>query len=372
MSIVEDLKNEITKNKMKMGDSASVISNLKEDIVKLKARQIDPALVKTILDTQSMIRLNSNGNNHGFISTSENNFNQIGSLNDKLMSTNQKIKLENESTNKEGNDNILVSDNLIIQLDSITITIGELLNKTQLLLTRFERNHSNNDNDDIYKDLYELLNNNSQLMMKLNNLALDYKKIYRKVQSSSDANKEFKDYLLNEASTTGNSYNNAQVNDKSLSISLHKKESFSNVTSQSKISSPSTKTTTHSTNTTHNNDHINTSSPNTRLNHYLSMNNSSPSSSPLTTIDLHTSSHIKNKYIHEEHQDKDTFNYRHMFTPNSSNRHSTNRQSNRQNNDELAVFTPNYTARQSITRLTKLESDLQLLSRKLDSFDKSR
>jgi hypothetical protein len=364
ISVVEDLKNEIIGNKINMADSSSEITNLKEDIVKLKTRQIDPALVKTILDTQSMIRMNNSGNNHGYISTNENNFNQSGSINDKIMSTNEKIKLVNETTNRECSDNTVVTDNSIIQLDSITISIEELLNKTHLLLTRFEKNHSNNDNDDIYKDLYELLSNNSQLMMKLNNLALDYKKIFRKTKSSIDTSKELQGYSNETSSTVSN--NNTQVNNKSLSISLQKKESLSNVTTQV---SPNTNaiSLSHNNNKTQHNGLIHTTSPTTRLNNYLSMNTLSPSSSPLTSIDLYTSSHIKNQYINEE-QYQDKFSNRHLYTPSTI----SNRQYNRQSNDELTVFTPNTTARQSITRLTKLESDLQSLSKKLDSFDKTR
>jgi chromosome segregation ATPase len=160
------------------------VASFKSEISKLKTRQINPDLEKSIIDSQNILRSsisNFSSQVHEKESYGEHNVND-SALTSALLSDNAMSSSLQTMFNK---------------LSEFVDSVSSLSKKSEQTLHQYENIQlSSSDSTSIESDIFELLDANSRLSSKLLQLAIDFKRLSRKVllQSGEESQHQHHDH----------------------------------------------------------------------------------------------------------------------------------------------------------------------------------
>lgn len=379
------------------------------EIERLRTRQIHPDLAQTILETQnilqSAVRHNNSSISNPNIPTSSNN--HLGMFTNES-STTTTTPLQKKKESIQVLDNVSdILNSFMSQVQQLEDVSSDLIRRTSDMIVRFETHMATTRSTrstaavgELKQEIYDLLDANSRISIQIQQVTSDLKKGMRQLNMATKTTMEvintsnYHDHHNSNhhhpSSNNNEYYSPGQINIEDLRIDSHqhtKPSTFSptaamrmtvgeyhqqyqsgnmNPTSSNNIGMNGTTTRSNPSFFSPMQSKINQLSTNT----IHSTPNNTTTFQPYNTQDLNM----------QHQQQQSTSSYKNNHTMNDLYQQQQQQQHNIPKNNPLVMsstynnnnYTPNTASRTSTNRINKLSSELELLAKKLDSYDNSR
>jgi hypothetical protein len=179
---VQRLTSQIEMRDTIMSEHESTVASLKTEVLQLQNRQINPALEKSILESQNVLKSSISSFNQQIHSDGE--FDKdLYNMNDSAM------------TSAFLSDNAVASSiqSMFGKLSTFVSTVSALSKTSEQMLHKYENIQTGagrQDKSSLEHEIFELLDANSRLSSKLLQLAIDFKRLSRKVLLQSNEEPE--------------------------------------------------------------------------------------------------------------------------------------------------------------------------------------